>query len=386
MVTRETAGLELLRKFELLRETKNRYLAGSKDAYQYNQSQTDYRKLQRVITADLEGANCPSIRELSYLCGKIQALVQHHLEYLLLENSNVFNLSLVVEHVVLPFPEFEARQIMRVEEEDEERFGKTGSECEPRYCWRFDYQQFLISYFRRLPINCNWSAEERALRQSAFEEKWGEAVLGIYPFLILLGKEESEPMTFREFSRRGDFWKGDKIAFWATYDTILDADYAPPLDPDLITKENHDTLWLKIYQDLEGSFDAFMDVANNFNPLAPSAEELELLDSSKLYDTAERELTLGYLEVERRVAFGAVLEARSGFSLDPETSGAHLVDRAIKREISRLKAQLARRQRLQKLEAPPEVIQNEEKMVQKTRYILLSLHQNRPWLIEFFSK
>lgn len=101
-----------------------------------------------------------------------------------------------------------------------------------------------------------------------------------------------------------------------------------------------------------------------------------------LYDRAESEYTLGYMDVERRILINHIHSYE--VKIENEQVSA-FVDYLVADAMNRIQMYKKRSANLESLNAPAVILDHDLRSLRKARYLYRALHQNRKWLIEFLS-
>lgn len=109
------------------------------------------------------------------------------------------------------------------------------------------------------------------------------------------------------------------------------------------------------------------------------------MHSSELYERAEREYTLGYTEIERRILLNHVHNKADRLPQGDKPTTTY-VNALISHQRSQVREYNNRLRELQSLEAPSTLTEDVTRSLKKSHYTLRALHQNKTWLINFLSR
>lgn len=261
---------------------------------------------------------------------------------------------------------------------------------EDGYVWSIDFTHFLIGFHTVLPPEMSNKMLVKRLYQWT-AHSWCRNALQLR--LVKTG----EQVSYSQFCVNADYRASDLNGLWGSVGWYLDFGHDtsenPLTDNELAVLRQgfrrkdiatvHPVLQHILMRELKDG--ARMNMSNaKFILNNDTHPEEDWLYESRLYERAEREYTLGYMEIERRIVLNVIRNLYQKPE-DYESVDAfvnNLIDywRNYVQECRRLMAELT------KLEAPGCVIDNQARMLQERRYIYVALQQNRRWLREFLSR
>lgn len=118
-------------------------------------------------------------------------------------------------------------------------------------------------------------------------------------------------------------------------------------------------------------------VEKPFDDLAYSDLQ-NLYDFNLLYKRAQAEMTLGTYYVERRLALAAVMPFKTG-----ENSGSQAVTEALEQTKVDISSSEQKLRRLENSGLPSILTSERRQLLEKYRYQLRAIHQNKNWLMKF---
>ncbi|MBM3206527.1 MAG: hypothetical protein FJZ43_02810 [Candidatus Staskawiczbacteria bacterium] len=204
-------------------------------------------------------------------------------------------------------------------------------------------------------------------------------------------KEKNQRFSGFEISKLSIF-RPKKGSFWQSMSLFLEHDLEDDKDGAFSEafESNNAEKCLEIYkqENSEKLFDNFqlciMRIVSGENSyLAPCDEMMTyLISPNKLIQRAERELTLGRLEIERKFAIGIVYQWLPSLEY---SNSLDLIKGVIETEKLKLNFKKNQLNQLRDMNAPSIIIRSEEKMLSVARYSYLCVFQNRRWLERYFS-
>ncbi len=297
-----TAAIRHLADVQFL---KAEYGISSDDALRYLKITEEYESLRRAVIADLrrEGVRYePSLREVANVCSDAAKALGRHIEGTGAIMSDFLGQGFgVAGHGIYPARQ---TQMFRGEQEMMERL---------EHQWTFDYTRFLAAYCRERAANQEHlyafqetidavlDGDDAYFRDALGDPLRAQDIIGNERYLVVPVKPEEraerEAWEERMFSSEGILGSEGRIA--AFLDLMWHEDIDEKRGPARSAKKT-------------------------------TQEERHLLyglkwDHNELYLRAEREHTLGRLEVERRIALAAVADAKSKERPSPEASEAERI-------------------------------------------------------------
>ena len=278
-------------RLEEIKQLKAEYGIGSLDAWRYLKSQEFYAALRDEIVNALHITNLtyrPTLRELSNLCQDVQIEVQIALHAWSCECA----LANPGKHPQLQDILFCNPQI------NQHRDGYMITQKTPKP-WMFDYRPFLICYYQLKDVYGDMNDPDLLVRTFA------SALTSTHPYLK---DDKGNRLTFSEVRKTDVLLTTDSDAKRtkkqrpqqferAMRQSAIDAFYFRYGNKDNLTAENQ----FEIGEDMRESEETAIPMTKRIT----NEERLFLYKfctSDELYERAQRERTLGRIEIERRIA------------------------------------------------------------------------------------
>lgn len=365
---------------EAIKELKSQYYVGSQDAFRYLKAMRWYEKVrEEILNANpvLAQKFDLSVQMVAWLVFAIRDQLAPILDFAATKVSSPRSLSLTSVHQV------NAPVALHPLEENV-----------TEHIWTINFSDWIGRFLAHLPHLADRIDTSNRLHRR-LKRQFYSGVL--HPIYVSTG----EAVSYQRFCEDVIFRKGDKDIFWYMVEDYLSSKDAHTkllkgdrrilrlrsafLKRNLVTahhimqreeindKKNVESVQLFVEHIMPGSSAALR-----------SDGYLYLYGFDDLYRRAEREYTLGLIEVERRILLSYVYQyqGEDGRIDSPLTfvnmlfnrcrldinSGQHTVD-DLRRYGGHYRSRLI----------------SSEHHLQKNRYLLRALHQNKKWLIEFLS-
>lgn len=369
---------KLRRRLETMKELKQEFYVGSKDAFDYLKSIAYYENLLDEVYKDNSVKTRITIREASNLQNKIIFEARRHLGMASVLYSDAKSLSVSAEHYVeSPLPsEFEESAKLIIGER----------EC---HCWKIDIPLFLKKF-----LNGSKNIQNLSNAIFLFFAVEGDNI----PFFIY-GKDDRR-FSLRDIINDPELRKCSEKMFWSDcyslYVEIDDPHYKEYLSQGEIgsfkkaykneEKETCHNILQKIRAgQIDERLSSLEEEETEDEYLSISKEEFEhLLDARKLFLRAEREYGLGLFDVERRIALNFLYSFKA--KREDFKSISEFVDSVIELTLDRIKKRQLQLEMGKFSNAPTVIIKSFAESLRFYEYVRLALIQNRNWLIEFLSK
>ncbi len=374
---------------EAIKELKTQYYIGSQSAFRYLKEARQYEKIRQEVIQKNPGLlnkHDLSVQKIACLTETLGGLIGCKLTLLSTQMSTPQSFSLRTLHSVIT-PSASRK-------DDDESNIPDWLKYFPwtTYTWSANIADFLSHFLEVLPP---WYNDERRIR-SLLESILPAFLVG---GLKLYSAETGEQVSYERFRRDTTYRKGepeymwDNIRFmldknqsdsdWEGY--LLDMDVDERITLELALMTNDVSSAHPIWQSLEiRQIRSEIEVLiQNWASYTGMPAEDWLYDPD-LYKRAEREYTLGYTEIERRIALNLV-RSHDDWLKECESTGVFL-DRVVNHQRERIKQTAKRLDSVRLLNAPQPIIDNFSADLQSKRYTFTALHQNRKWLIDFLSR
>ena len=354
----------LRRKMEAIRELKGEYLIGSQDAFNYLKAMISHEKIGQELAKDPSIKVKLSLNEISLLQEEIVWCANMWLTMTSLERTTIDNFCILCDYM---------HEVVFAWDKISESPGITW------YYWSIEVGlvlRHILPGVQQIPSRLtlwNLFAQHAPFINCFVSKKTGEKFSGI------------------DIIKDPKFHIGNKDGIWAKMDLLtMDDDEDRPLSEELeqLKKALQVKDALRCHQiwktmELNEIKQRLARWSDDREDTAINQETAEyLMNFRNLMARAERELTLGHLEVERKIAIGIVYELLSEFENEPIPTAIELI---INKAKERLQKSTERLKRLKNRLAPAVIIENEETTVRQNRYRYLCCFQNRRWLTKYFS-
>ena len=378
---------EVLRaRLEYMKELKAEYYIGSQDAFKYIKAMHYYEQLQIEVRESL-GTGTPTLRDIMALNRRLSIMAQLALCLISVQFSTPDDLSISAEHVVrnLTIPEYD----------------KGVPDIWPCHYWRLDMAQLLRALVDASQLAGNFQGEV-SLPRSVF------GFLSVFknvPFLIF--EATGQRVSLQNVIDNPELRRGTEEGFWLNCesscslyehgeheedeDDSLSEDYLRLAEGfarrdivlchqifqqmQMVSCDNEETLWDDERTEKEDNLTRLFHVSKE--------EEHYLLAGSELFNRAEKEYTLGCLDVERRIAISYIYCFSQGQGYRSIDS---LVSAAYKSTLERIHRINNLLKTFETLESAHPIVQHEERSRRYYQYLRLAILQNRRWLIEFLAR
>ncbi len=371
------ASYPLQGKLEEIKQLKTEYGIGSLDAWRYLKSQEFYTALRDDIVNALYATNLtyrPTLRELSNLCQYVQFEVQWAFRAWSYERASETR----GKHPQLQDILFCNPQVNQYHDSDM-NLQKTAQRT-----WMFDYQSFLIHYCQLKDV-CRDMND-----QDLFVKVFASALTSTHPYLT---DDKGNRLTFSQVRKTDSLLITDSDAGRtkkqrpkqferAIWQSVINDFHFLYGNKDKLTAEDQ----FEIGEGMHESEEAAISIRNRIT----HEEHLflyKLYTSDDSYKRAQRERTLGRIEIERRIALQEVLANEYiggnifGSSYQEKIEGALDV---LKAHLSEIREKLKN----QKLWSSDEVYSDVGflgELEGESKYKLAALKKNRKWLEKVLS-
>lgn len=337
-------------------------MIGSQDAWRYLKALKSYDILCQEMHKDPLIKYKPNPKETSLICHNLSSGAHVWLDYISAKFSTKNDLSCAAYHQVIV------------------EIGMPYEDYRADYLWSLDYAmviKHLLSAMDKLPT-----------KTTVIDFFFGQ---GKHMKCFTLLGEPNQKVSGIDIIKNPQLRKIDQEDFWIWVDDPQEGILTRREHANLVKalEEKDLTMCHKLarkiaLEEAQGHLRHWLEYGHGVSALSATVEEMEfLLEMSKLFDRAERELTLGRLEVERKFALAFVYKVAI---TDPFDSIQELVEKAIGYSIRMRENRKERLGKMLKLKAPNIFIRNEQGLVRQAEYLHLSLYQNRRWLEKYFSQ
>lgn len=315
------AETDLRARVEAVQMLKAQYYVGSREAFSYLKVSNEYSRLADETAESLN--ILPSVKESANICDFAKAFFNAMLDSEAAKRSLEMGRA-SAEYFVLSYP----KAMQAQDKQDAQQCGGIILE--------FDYKCFFLDYFANFSLHRN---HDRAMRQATLAVRQG---------------------TVQYFRFNGKSYSYQEIVSSISLPDAADNKYFDRnLEMHKITDADDFLAQFEIEQ-TTGYEGLFLLGMNYFG------------EHQGLYERAEREKKLGYLDVERRIALNQVSIYGAGSGQDIES--------CLRDTKQRLSKELKRNKQLEELNAPSVILNHQKKYVEKLRYLVRALVTNKKWL------